>query len=329
MPMNKIIIRTYPRLHLSLMGMNNEGYRINGGAGFSITSPQLTLTFIPSFESRIIDQRVVPILDAERNRWVRIIDDCRIKNFFTTGIQCWVTGPVLPHMGLGSDTMIYLSSIEALFLINGAQYKQEDIVFWSRRGGASGVGINTYFTGGYVFDVGVKNRQQGIMPSSQQELPHEIPLLFKSLEVPRWKLGVCFPAKELIRTEMEELMFFKKQVGRIDADDVSRSLYEIVFGITSSIIEYDYKVFCQSINKLQETKWKKAESAQYGEAVFQIEKFLLNSGADCVGMSSFGPAIYYFSENAEELSQNLCQSTYCAESLVCYLNNKPRELMYD
>lgn len=63
-----IKIKTYPRLHLSLIGMNDKGYRVNGGLGFSIDTLSLTLTILPSNFFTCIDKRLVPLKNDEIER---------------------------------------------------------------------------------------------------------------------------------------------------------------------------------------------------------------------------------------------------------------------
>lgn len=327
--MNSLTIRTYPRLHLSLLGMNTDGYRINGGAGLSISNPQLMLRFESSLELQIIDERTFPMTSDEQQRWRRVMDNCMKRNQLPIGVRCIIKGPVFSHMGLGSGTMIYLASIEALFLLNEVDYTQEDVVFWSKRGGASGIGVNTYFLGGYVFDIGVKNEQQNILPSSQQEIPHNIPLLMKNITVPRWQIGLCMPKVSALKTEQEEFDFFMKYSKQIRMEDVLRPLYDVVYGITAAIIEKDYVVFCKSINNLQNAKWKRAEREQYGNYVQELSVFLSKNGADCVGMSSFGPLVYFFSHNVDGVLQKLSTAFPNVVSVNCFLNNQSREIVYD
>lgn len=45
MPNSAVKITAFPRIHISLIGMNANGHRINGGAGFAINSPELNFVF--------------------------------------------------------------------------------------------------------------------------------------------------------------------------------------------------------------------------------------------------------------------------------------------
>ena len=78
-------------------------------------------------------------------------------------------------------------------------------------------------------------------------------------------------------------------------------MYELVNGLISALIEQDYKTYCTAINKIQKTSWKAAERAQYGNILIEYENDLLNFGADCVGMSSFGPLLYFHATNIQEI----------------------------
>lgn len=55
--MNNLQIRSFPRIHITLIGMNDDGYRINGGIGFSIKDPQIDCLFGEANVFSINDQR--------------------------------------------------------------------------------------------------------------------------------------------------------------------------------------------------------------------------------------------------------------------------------
>lgn len=323
-------IKAFPRIHLSLIGMNNDGYRLNGGIGFSIASPTLDMGFEYSDLIQVIDMREHGFIHDELDRLENHLDIVMIKKKFKTGLRCVIyDGLVQSHVGFGSNSIIYLSCIEALFIMNKRSYNEQDVIALSGRGGTSGIGINTYFRGGFVFDVGIPNHEQrGLAPSSAfMDRIEDKPLLMKSVTLPKWQLGICIP---LIghKTEEEEKNFFQENCP-INKDDVERILYEAVYGITSSLLESDFDVLCKSVNAIQQTKWKSLERVLYGKELLAAESIIRNAGAKCVGMSSLGPLLYFFGDDIDRVVDNVKKEMpECVCFKTCF-NNASRIVEHD
>ena len=310
--------------------MNNDGYRLNGGIGFSIASPTLDMSFEPSDSIDVIDRREHGFTQDELERLKNHLNNVLIKEEFDTAIRCIIhDGMIQSHVGFGSNSMIYLSCVEALLIFNHRDYTDQDVVNLSGRGGASGIGINTYFKGGFIFDTGISNHgQRSLAPSSAffDKVVHK-PLLMKSITLPEWELGICIPPIEP-KTEKEERTFFQENCP-INKDDVERILYEVVYGITSSLMESDFNVFCKSIDAIQQTKWKSLERNLYGKELMAAELIIRNVGAKCVGMSSLGPLLYFFGDDIDVIVAKVKEEMpYC----VCFkssFNNSDRIVEHD
>lgn len=52
-----IRITSFPRVHITLIGMNSGGYRINGSIGFSISNPEIDIYYEVSDIIKITDER--------------------------------------------------------------------------------------------------------------------------------------------------------------------------------------------------------------------------------------------------------------------------------
>lgn len=305
--------------------MNNDGYRINGGIGFSIASPNLYISFDSAISNNIIDKREHGFTFEELERLKCHLDRVIMNKRFAVRVNCVVHESIIQsHVGFGSNTMIYLACVEALFILNGQEYTDDDILSISGRGGTSGIGINTYFRGGFVFDTGIVNQdRRGLAPSS--EFVNKIidkPLLVKELVLPHWDLGVCIPVIKR-KTEDEEKTFFQKCCP-IEKKSVEAILYEVVYGITSSLMENDFRVFCKSIDAIQCTKWKFLERDTYGEQLLAVEESIREAGAECVGMSSLGPLLYFFGKDIDVIVNRVKQDM---PQCVCFktaFNNKGR-----
>lgn len=326
MLMNKVKITVSPRLHISLIEMSRKGYRLNGGAGLSISSPKITMQFSVSDHFEIVDKRSKTISEEEVDRWNRVLNDCLEDNGFTERIACTINSDTLPHVGFGTGTIIYLASIEALYVLNNSEPTRDNIIKYSKRGGTSGVGIRTYFDGGIVFDVGVPNKGQEIKPSSAMNAINSHPLSIYKGTLPDWKVGICVPNIER-KTEKEERQFFHTVVPNIQ-NDAPHILYELVNGVVAALEEQDYKTYCEAINNIQKTSWKSAERHQYGHTLLEYEDDLFNFGADCVGMSSFGPLLYFHGERIQDIVSKM-NAKYQSGCCFCTsFNNKGRIIEY-
>ena len=299
-------IKAFPRIHISLIGMNDDGYRLNGGIGFSIASPMLDMSF-ESFDSiDVIDKRDNGFTRKELTRLKNHLDNVMIKEKFKTGLRCVIyDGMVQSHVGFGSNSMVYLSSVEALFILNNRDYTDQDVISMSGRGGTSGIGINTAFM--------------------TEETP--TPLLIKRMILPEWHLGICIPPIEH-KTEEEERAFFQKNCP-INRSDTETILYEAVYGITSSLMESDFGVFCKSIDAIQQTKWKMLERDLYGKELFATESIIRNTGAKCVGMSSLGPMLYFFGDDIDCIIKKVQTEAPQCVCLKTSFNNSSRIVIHD
>ena len=323
-------IKAFPRIHISLIGMNDDGYRMNGGIGFSIDSPTLDMDFESSDSIDVIDKRGSGFTQAELIRLNNHLSIVMNKEKFQTGLRCVIyDGIVQSHVGFGSNSMIYLSCVEALFILNKQEYNYQDVIVLSGRGGTSGIGINTYFKGGFIFDAGISNYgQRSLAPSSTfMNKVEDKPLLMKSITLPKWELGICIsPIGH--KTEEEERAYFLKNCP-ICRSDTATILYEAVYGITSALMENDFEVFCKSINTIQQTKWKSLERNLYGKELMTAELIIRNAGAKCVGMSSLGPMLYFFGDDINRVVEKVKTEMPQCICLETSFNNSGRIVIHD
>lgn len=321
-------IISYPRIHITLVGMNDGGYRINGGIGFSVSTPMITSHFEESDIIQIIDKREIKFTNKEIARLHNLLTEIIDRFKFDKKLKCTIEGNALPHYGLGSNTAIYMSCVEAIFIYNGFKYNHDDIIISSKRGGTSGVGINTYFDGGFVFDVGIRSNNEKIIPSSIAIRKGKKPLVLFKGKLPNWEIGLCIPKYILNKSENEEIEFFKTNCP-IDKRAVENILYETVYGITASLIEKDYEVFCKAVNTIQTTKWKSLERSLYGINLLELEQKIKSFGADCVGMSSLGPILFFLGKDINSIVKNIYNEIIDITCINTSFNNRGRIICYD
>ncbi|TJY34835.1 beta-ribofuranosylaminobenzene 5'-phosphate synthase family protein [Pontimicrobium aquaticum] len=323
--MKEIFIKIFPRLHLTLISMTPNGYRINGGLGFSVESPNLELTIKPSKDFQINDYRNIPFNNKESENVKNVINSI-IENYkFNLNIAINIKGNCPTHYGFGTGTSIRLAAIEALFKINDYAYDRRLLISLSGRGKTSGIGIRTYFDGGFVMDLGhVKNNDE-ILPSNLREGIKGSSLLLKNGKTPNWEFGICIPKFINFKTQKEEEEFFKNTIP-IKPESVYEILYHCTYGIVPSFLENNINVFNDACSNIQKTEWKQKERSLYGELLNKLEKDLVSFGAETVGMSSLGPTLFFISSDLKS-TVKLIKKLYGnrIDVFVTKANNKGRE----
>lgn len=276
---------------MGLISLHRGAVRKNGGIGFAIEAPTANLHIEKSTDFLFADKRSNPLADCEKEQLLRMMQDTSKECGLTTRVSVVLTGDLRTHFGMGSGTAIRLGILEALFRINGKNVERNKLVRHSRRGGTSGVGVNSYFTGGLVLDLGTENDEK-FLPSSQS-IGSSIPLTLPWIRMPDWPLCLCLPRSVTPKTQTDEVNFFGR-AAPIEPRDSFEASYHILFGIYAAVIANDFAAFCTSIDVLQTTRWKRLEWSEYGEVLWQLKERIRNFGVNCVGMSSLGPMLYCF-----------------------------------
>ena len=322
-------IKTFSRLHLSLIGMGNAGYRTNGGVGFSLSEPALEINCSPSASSgtQIEDEREFPLEPIQAEQLTALLSEFLKNNNITSGASFIISGTVPTHGGFGSNTAIRLACLEALSKLFNLEISREQLVQTSGRGGTSGIGINTYFDGGFVFDIGHPADGTEFAPSGAKN-GHPPSVALTQLPMPNWKIGICFPKNIPLKTQTEEQHFFRNHCP-LPAADIHEILYHSVYGITAAVKEQDFDCFCETIRTLQHTAWKKGERNLYSEPLQVIEDAIYAAGASAVGMSSLGPGLFFLGENIEEIINSLLQTHSDCNWILTTPRNMGREFDND
>lgn len=318
----KYIITIPTRLHLTLISMHANGYRQNGGIGFAIDSPNIQLQIEKSDAFEIKDHRSNGLSKQEKDRLISTLKEMYASRNFKKACRITISGDAPTHMGFGSGTAVRFGAIEGFFLINEYKYTQDEIVFASKRGGVSGIGVETYFNGGFVFDLGRADKSEFAPSSAMEETKRSLPLTCKKLAMPSWKIGICIP-NIMPKTEAEEKDFFQKTCP-IEEVESYKVLYHSTYGVLASIMENDIEVFANAIKQIQSCKWKYAERSLYGDALVRIEDYIYKNGALAVGMTSLGSSLYFVSKDIDTLIQKASMEMPQCRWISADVNNTGR-----
>lgn len=324
----RVNITTYPRIHLTLISMNKNGYRVNGGFGFSIQNPFTNFSITPSKKFEIRDHRKYGIKNDDRTRIEVTVSEIIKTHNFKKNVIVDIDGEVIPHHGFGSGTSTRLAILEALYILNNQKYEKFDLINFSGRGGTSGIGINTYFDGLGCLDLGHKNDiNQVLAPSSVKENIRSIPLVMQQVKLPDWEIGICLPYICQSKGSKEEKKFFDSVCPIQDAS-IYKTLYHVIYGLYASVLEEDKATFASSIKAIQNCTWKKAEISRHGERLKEVISFLYKAGADSVGMSSMGPCLYFLGNDLVDIIEKLNRKIDCYQCYITRPMNQGRTIQY-
>jgi beta-ribofuranosylaminobenzene 5'-phosphate synthase len=318
-------IKIPTRLHLTLIAMHDGGYRQNGGVGFAIDAPNLAVAMVPNDVLVIEDSREDAFQRDELQRAKEILLAIINNKGFQKVYKASIQGDVPTHMGFGSSTAVRLALVEGLYLINDEPYTKEEIITASQRGGVSGIGVQTYFEGGMVLDIG-RSSQSAFVPSSAMETTEKkLPLVCKQIKMPKWHIGICVPNISP-KSEDEEKSFFQ-EVCPIGPTESYETLYHVVYGVVAATLEDDFQDFAKAIKAIQSCHWKNAERDLYGKALLKIEDELYACGAEAVGMSSLGASLYFVGENIEAVIESAKDRLPECKLWPSSPNNQGREII--
>ncbi|NPE31628.1 beta-ribofuranosylaminobenzene 5'-phosphate synthase, partial [Methanococcoides sp. SA1] len=147
-----IKIRSPSRLHLSLIDLNAEIGRIDGGIGITLDHPNIVLsaekadgvevTGNSSFAGRMVEAAKAVLPEGK-------------------GVIIHVEEDMPAHVGLGSGTQSALSAAAAVNELYDLGLTVRELAIAVGRGGTSGIGVASFENGGFLVDVGHKFSEKG------------------------------------------------------------------------------------------------------------------------------------------------------------------------
>ena len=282
-------VRAFPRLHLGLLDLSNETLRRFGGSGFALDGPPLVL------ETRLAERTEVSVgEDAELDEFAREdisrVLDAYEERFSTPPCAVRVVRTIPSHIGLGSKTAMLLALGTAIDRLNGLDLSREETARLSRRGGASGVGVNTFFTGGFVADEGHPAQESAYAPSSASGAV-EPPVPVVQCAVPaRWAIVLLLPSGHS-RSGLLEADFFRENTP-IPALESLRAIAATYHGLVPAFRAGDLGLLREGLRRMRAVGFKRVETDAQTSEVRKLLAELGNLEGLAAGMSSLGPLVF-------------------------------------
>lgn len=324
----KVVVTVPSRVHMTLVEVGAQGYRRNGGIGFAIEAPGRHLEFVRTSTFDLSGLASLGFTDEEIARLGATLAHAKSEHGLTDAAKLTIATGSGRHVGTGSGTAVSLACLEALFSLNNVQVEPPDLVQMSARGGTSGIGIHTYFDGGFVVDVGRRFDAQILASSDETPRPTHLPQLLARYPMPPWRIGLLFPSCPSLTLDQERNVFATLTTDPISPAKVHEIAYHSIFGATAAVVTSDFRGFCDAVNVLQHTAWKRREITAHGSAVVSVMGRMRELGCDCVGLSSMGPGLYFLASDFDRTLDCLHKEFPDARIVSTIATNCGREIQY-
>jgi beta-ribofuranosylaminobenzene 5'-phosphate synthase len=322
----KVVVSVPSRVHMTLVDLGQRGYRRNGGIGFAVEAPACHLEFSNTSTFDLGELAGLGFTHAQVAKLCFALADLKGERHLANAITLVsATGP-RRHIGMGTGTSVTLACFEALLYLNHAQVKPVELIRMSGRGGTSGIGIHTYFDGGFVADVGRRYDLETIVSSEDIPQPTRPPQLLARHPMPRWPIGLLLLRWPPMTPDHERSVFASLTTDQISPADVHEIAYHSIFGAAAAIATSDFDSFCGAVNALQLTAWKRREIVAHDTAVTSVMGRMRELGCDCVGLSSMGPGLYFLATDFDRVLDCLRDEFPDADVLSTFAANHGREI---
>ena len=273
----KVIVDSPARLHLGFYGINKDLDYSFGSIGLAINAFRTIVSakYARKSQSSLTNVKLNQILKK--------------KNINKSYVLEIISSPP-KHIGLGSGTQLSLCFIHAINILLNLNLSKDECIRLSSRGKRSGIGIGTFYSGGFVVDGCKKD--------------HLYPKTLFNLKFPKqWHIILINDTSRRGSFGRKESEFFNNKKNTTETINKELS-FILMRGLFPSILYEDFDNFCDNLNLYQKTTSRFYKSNQrdtyLSNDIAKIIKFVTNSGFKGVGQSSWGPLSYIFTESKAE-----------------------------
>lgn len=281
-------IKTPSRIHMTLIDMNGQLGRVDGGIGITLEEPYILIT------AKLADTVTVrgdPELNERMKKACEIIcPGC--------GVDIDIKKSYWNHIGLGSGTQAALAAGMAMSCLYDLKLSPRQIAEKVGRGGTSGIGIGSFERGGFVLDGGHRmEAKNAFLPSSFSKGVPPAPILCQR-NFPDWDIVLAIPPTKGAHDLYEKDVF--ANVCPIPLKEVEKLSHIILMQMLPALAEEDLETFGKAVNSIQEIGFKRREVELQPGARGLIDA-LIAGGAAGAGLSSFGPAVYAITDQPKKV----------------------------
>ena len=288
MAVTRVDVRAHARLHFGFLDLSGSSGRRFGGLGLALSRPRCVLSIEDA------DRLSVEGEQAERVELVaaRVHDALEIR----PRARIRIIEAIPEHVGLGSGTQLAMALAAGIVHLRGLEVPIARLYSLMGRVSRSGVGYHLFRRGGFVVEGGHADEERLRVV--------EAPPLLARHEFPKdWRILVAIPnPSRSDGGEHEEEEAFRRLRSAGDAS-VERIARVVLTKMLPALAERNLKTFGASLAEAQESVGSSFLSAHQddlhpGSAV--LARRLREAGAQGVGQSSWGPAVYAITADEEE-----------------------------
>ena len=283
----QVEVRSFPRVHVTLVDLAGVTRRRYGGAGFALDLfPVEVVARVASSNALTWD---VPVAARDATDAEAVLErlSAALRKKFAIGVRR------LPpqHVGFGSKTAFLLAVSAACNSLLGSPLTHSDLKKLSGRGSASGIGINTFFSGGLVIDLGHPSSPEEPFTPSSSRPPISTPPAAVQLAFPEeWQVHLFMPDGRKYES-CEEVTFFACNTP-IPTEEAWRVLAAVYHGLLPAFVNRDLQLLRASLKDIHATGFKRRELEGQGACVAHVIELLAEYEDVAAGLSSMGPLVY-------------------------------------
>jgi len=279
-----VFVEAPARLHFGVLDLRGSLGRRFGGLGAAVPAPSLLLECAP--DSRVNARGP----DAERA--AAFAERFLGYHGLESGARLTVHRAIPPHSGLGSGTQLGLAVARALAELCGLPTDATSLARAVGRAQRSAIGTWTFALGGFIVEGGRRADADEIAP-----------LLARLPMPPSWRCVLVVPAGSPGLSGEAETAAFDRLPPPAERE-VERVAHLVLMQLLPALVEGDLPAFGAALTEIQRVTGGWFASAQGGVFARGSSEMLVGRlaawGAAGVGQSSWGPAVYGLTADAEQ-----------------------------
>ncbi|MGP3666816.1 MAG: beta-ribofuranosylaminobenzene 5'-phosphate synthase [Candidatus Bathyarchaeota archaeon] len=284
----KVVVKTPSRLHFTLIDLNGEVGRVDGGIGVALNHPGVKV------EATRTSCTGVKVEGFRRNLALKFVETFLSHYKLKPSVNIKIVKDIPEHVGLGSGTQLALAIAKCLAEVYGIVADARRFAEIMGRGGTSGIGVAAFEGGGFIVDGGHsfgKGKQKKSFLPSHFSRASPAPLLVRYSLPEDWFFVICIPKVNRRVFGLHEFKIFRRYCP-IPSEEVCKLTRIILMKILPSIVERKIEDLGSALTEIQSIGFKKIEVQLQHKVVKDLIKWMLENGACGAGLSSFGPAVY-------------------------------------
>ena len=251
----RIRISTPSRIHLGFLELDNSSERIFGSVGLTISKFENIIEISKNKKFQIISNN--PNTKRRIEEMIIVLK----KNYQIHECKIEILKTIPQHIGLGSGTQLALAIGSLISEFNNLNLKPKNISSIFGRGLRSGIGIQSFKSGGFIVDCGKQRRSNSIPP-----------VFFNSKWPREWKIILIFDNSQVGVSGKNETQEFKK-IAMTHPKICKENCKALLMQILPGLMEKNFYLFTKGLQTIQENMSKVFYSNKKSTQVRKLKNF--------------------------------------------------------